>query len=219
MCGRFAIDIQKDEIITLFNVQKIAREPIPNYNIAPTQDVPVIVEREGVVTLDAYRWGFIPSWASDKKISSSLINARAETLGQKMSFKNSFHHQRCIIVASGFYEWKKTESEKKPYFIHPKKGFFAFAGLWNEWKSIKSCTIITVPANAVVSEFHERMPAILEPSQFHVWLNPLTSESALSNGLLSAYPASQTAVYPVSKAVNSVKINSPECIIEERKKL
>src|SRR3989338_3363865 len=147
MCGRFAINLNVDEVIQAFHVENVINEFKPNYNVAPTQNVPVILQADDKIALDSFRWGLVPHWAKDKNISYKLINARAETLAEKPSFKKAFAERRCIIPASGFYEWKKTGEKKQPYFIHPKRGFFAFAGLWEQWQDIKSCTIVTTSAN------------------------------------------------------------------------
>jgi putative SOS response-associated peptidase YedK len=210
MCGRFAINVNVDEVVQAFKVQQVVQEFKPNYNVAPTHKIPVVLEADGQITLDAFRWGLIPHWAKDKKIGYKMINARAETLEEKPSFRAAYKKRRCIIIASGFYEWKRTKDKKLPYYIYPKKGFFAFAGLYEKWQDVNSCTIITTDANSVVGKLHNRMPVVVEATKIKDWLNP-DNDGELSK-YFKPYPATKTAMYPVSTMVNSVKNNTPECM-------
>ncbi len=164
------------------------------------------------------RWGFIPSWAKDISIGYKMINARAESLSEKRSFKNAYQTHRCLIVADAFYEWKKVKGEKQPYCIKLKSNEpFGFAGLWESWRSpegklVHSCTIITTDANEAVSAIHERMPVILKPEDEKVWLDPQFHDTHVLDKLLTPYNTDAMAIFEVSKEVNSPKNNSPKLI-------
>lgn len=213
MCGRFTfIDIE--DIRERFNADPIDFKP--NYNVAPTQDVPVILPNH---QLALFRWGLIPFWAKDPSIGNKMINARAETVDEKPSFKHSLQRKRCLVVADGFYEWKKEGSTKRPYRITLKdQGLFGFAGLWDTWKSptgdiINSCSIITTTPNDLMIPIHNRMPVILPREVEHVWLDLSIVESGFLKSLLVPYPADQMMAYEVSTLVNSPKNNGPECLV------
>jgi putative SOS response-associated peptidase YedK len=174
--------------------------------------------RNGASHLEWLRWGLIPSWAKDESIGSRMINARAETLAEKPSFKGLLRSKRCLIVADGFYEWKQENGSKIPMYMTLKSGEpFAFAGLWDLWKSpdgehIRSCTIITTEPNDLVAPIHNRMPAILLPGAYADWLDPdMRDEQALSHWL-APYPAEEMTARPVSRLVNDPKRDSPELI-------
>ena len=166
MCGRFTQRKTEKQLVTRFPVTEILFDTSPRYNIAPTQYIPAIVQADSR-QLVGFRWGLIPSWAKDAKIASNLINARSETLEEKPSFRTPFQKRRCLIPTDGWYEWKKEGAGKQPYFFHRRDDeLFAFAGLWEEWKSpegelIQTCTIITTEANELAADFHHRMPVIL----------------------------------------------------------
>jgi putative SOS response-associated peptidase YedK len=214
MCGRFLNKLPAAETARIFRT----RNPLPNYparyNIAPTQ--PVLAVRYNAETrersLDALRWGLVPHWAKDISFGARAINARAETVATTPAFRDAFKARRCLIPASGFYEWRKSGASKTPYAILPKdEPLFAFAGLWENWRDksggewIRTCTIITGPANPLLAPIHERMPIILEPDAWGRWLGdePATGETLLA--LLRPYPAERMVTYPVSTRVNSVK--------------
>jgi putative SOS response-associated peptidase YedK len=214
MCGRFLNKLPAAETARLFRT----RNPLPNYparyNIAPTQ--PVLAVRYNAETrersLDALRWGLVPHWAKDLSFGARLINARAETVATTPAFRDAFKARRCLIPASGFYEWRKSGASKTPYAILPKdEPLFAFAGLWENWRDksggewIRTCTIITGPVNSLLAPIHERMPIILPPDAWGRWLGdePATGEALLA--LLRPYPAERMAAYPISTRVNSVK--------------
>lgn len=208
MCGRFTQHHTIDEIIERFEVALVEYEAEPRYNIAPTQTVTVIVqnhEREMI----GLQWGLIPFWAKDPKIGSQLINARAETLAEKPSFKNALAKRRCLIPADGFYEWKKQKGGSQPYYIRRRDGgLFAFAGLWEEWKTPEgeprqTCTIITTEPNELMSSLHHRMPVILKPAHEAEWLDPAAHYVPALTQLLQAYPDGELEAIPVSRAVNS----------------
>ena len=216
MCGRYTLTIDIKTVAEKFGVPA-SLDTSPRYNIAPTQEV-VSVMRNGASHLARLRWGLIPSWAKDESIGSRMINARAETLTEKPSFKGLLRSKRCLIVADGFYEWKQENGSKIPMYMTLKSGApFAFAGLWDLWKSpdgehIRSCTIITTEPNDLVAPIHNRMPAILLPGAYADWLDPdMRDEQALSHWL-APYPAEEMTARPVSRLVNDPKRDSPELI-------
>jgi putative SOS response-associated peptidase YedK len=218
MCGRFVVFSSLEEIREAFAVQQVRYQVEPSYNVAPTQSVAVVVQREGVNTLEKMRWGLIPAWAKDPAIGSRMINARAETVGEKPSFKRPLKDRRCLVVADGFYEWQKTGQAKIPMFIRLKSGQpFGFAGLYDVWTSpegeaVASCTIITTSANDLMQPIHDRMPVILPKPQEATWLNPAIQRAADVLPLLVPYSAADMEAYPVSRLVNSPENNSPDCI-------
>ena len=216
MCGRFTLTISIDSVAKTFGVAPTI-EAAPRYNVAPTQEV-VSILRNGSAHLDWLQWGLIPSWAKDESIGSKMINARAETLAEKPSFKRLLRSKRCLVVADGFYEWKKENGAKTPMYITLKDGSpFAFAGLWDLWQSsdgrqIRSCTLITTEPNAVVASIHNRMPAILMPDAREMWLDTdLQDEHALLP-LLAPYPANEMTARAVSRLVNNPKSEGAELI-------
>jgi putative SOS response-associated peptidase YedK len=218
MCGRFVLFSSPEELREAFAVQQVRFQVEPSYNVAPTQNVAVVVQREGGNTLEKMRWGLIPAWAKDPAIGSRMINARAETVGEKPSFKRPLKDRRCLVVANGFYEWQKTGQAKIPMFIRLKSGQpFGFAGLYDVWTSpegeaVASCTIITTSANDLMQPIHDRMPVILPRSQQSTWLNPAIQTAADVLPLLVPYAAADMEAYPVSRLVNSPENNSPDCI-------
>jgi putative SOS response-associated peptidase YedK len=218
MCGRFVFFSNLESVKEAFDIQQINFEPAPSYNVAPTQDVAVVVQRDGKNALEKMRWGLIPSWAKDVKIGSRMINARSETVHEKPSFKRPFKGQRCLVVADGFFEWQKTDQGKIPMFVHLKSQRpFGFAGLYDVWTSpdgepIASCTIITTDANELLKPIHNRMPVILGASQERTWLNPDVQQTVELLALLEPYPSDEMEAYEVSRMVNSPANNSPVCI-------
>ena len=216
MCGRYTLKVDIKTVAEVFGVAPTL-ETNPRYNIAPTQEV-VTILRNGTDHLAQLRWGLIPSWAKDESIGSRMINARAETLAEKASFKRLLSSKRCLVIADGFYEWKQENGSKTPMYITMKNGEpFAFAGLWDNWKSpdgqqIRSCTIITTQPNEVVAPIHNRMPAILVPDARELWLDTnLQDEEALLHWL-APYPSEQMTARAVSRLVNDPKHDSPELI-------
>jgi len=215
MCGRFARINTANEIKEIFNLDQIEIELGPSYNIAPTQDVAVIIEN-GSSTLTAMRWGLIPFWAKDIAIGSKLINARSDTINEKPSFKYSFQKRRCLIVASGFYEWQKRGANKFPYFVHLKDNKpFCFAGIYDNWKSLEgekitSCSIITTEALDNLKNIHPRMPVILSEDNFSLWFK--NSNVNTLKQLLVPYQEHDFDLYEVSQDVNSPKNNYPDLI-------
>lgn len=207
MCGRYTLH-------TRDRIELKGLPFAPRYNIAPSQDVLVLADFGQGIEARSLTWGLIPSWSTDGK---AFINARAETLEDRPSFSESFRLRRCIIPASGFFEWKRSGREKRPfYFQSNDEATLAFAGIWDTWSHrgivITSCAIITTPANKLVGELHDRMPAILLPGVQHAWIDPRTSRVALLR-MLEPFPASQMKMHPVSRRVNSTENDSADLLL------
>ena len=218
MCGRFTLTIDINSVAKAFNVPvPPSQQTGPRYNIAPSQNV-VSLLSNGAVHLDLLRWGLIPSWAKDESIGSKMINARAETLAEKASFKRLLTSKRCLVVADGFYEWRKERSGKTPMYITLKDHEpFAFAGLWDTWKSpdgeqIHTCTLITTEPNELVASIHNRMPAILSSEAQKEWLDSSLHDEHVLLPLLAPYPAAEMTARPVSRLVNNPQYDSAELI-------
>jgi putative SOS response-associated peptidase YedK len=217
MCGRYTLRTPVDSLVETFEIEEYPSSITPNYNIAPTQEVAAVVEEEDKRKLEMLHWGLIPSWAKDPAIGNKMINARAETVSEKPSFRSAFKKRRCLILADGFYEWKKTDDGKQPYHVKMEDGSpFAFAGLWEVWgkngEEIHSCTIITTEANDLMSEIHHRMPVILPPEDYAMWLDPDFDEKEPLTTLLKPYPADAMEAYPVSRKVNKPSNNEPSVL-------
>jgi putative SOS response-associated peptidase YedK len=220
MCGRFTMTVDPAQLRDAFPWLDIREDWSPRYNIAPTQPVAVVPNR-GDNRLDFFLWGLIPSWAKDPSIGNRLINARAETLAEKASFRNAYRRRRCLVLADGFFEWKKEADTKRkqPMYIRLKTGEpFGFAGLWEIWNSpdgsqIFSCTIITTEPNELVSEIHNRMPVILKRADYSSWLNPTEKPPQDLQDLLTPYPSGELEAYPVSTMVNSPANDDPGCVL------
>ena len=218
MCGRFALKAPPRSIQEHFQLQEEVEIP-PRFNIAPSQAIAVVrqLPEEDLRRLDMLRWGLIPFWAKDEKISYKMINGRAETLTQKPSFRVAFKKRRCLIAADGFYEWHNKGKAKQPLFVQLITGaVFAFAGLWEFWRSpegniVESCTIITTAPNELLLDIHDRMPVIIPPEHYETWLQSVTREETLQ-ALLAPYPEEKMEVYRVGSTVNSPKNDMPECI-------
>ena len=225
MCGRFTLHHTLEEIEERFAAEAAA-DAAPRYNIAPTQDI-LVVTQNGNRHLQAYHWGLIPSWAKDPAIGNRMINARAETLAEKPSFRTALSRRRCLIPADGFYEWQdapeglETQSKKAPrtpMHIRLKDGgLFAFAGLWEEWHTpdgspLRSCTIITTSPNRVTAPIHDRMPVILRPEDEAHWLDQSLTQASDLTSLLLPYPADAMEAYAVSRQVNAPTVDDPNCI-------
>jgi len=218
MCGRFSQTKPWRELSERFSASMpTTADEAPRYNIAPTQMV-IVVSDDGQRQMRAMKWGLIPSWAKDAAIGNRMINARAETIAEKPSFRTALRKRRCIIPADGFYEWQKQAGGKQPMRIVLKSGeVFGFAGLWDSWKSpggevIYSCTIITTAANELLKTVHDRMPVILTPEAETAWLDPSVQDATLLLPLLKQYPADQMEFYPVSKIVNTPTNDRAECV-------
>lgn len=216
MCGRFAVTATPSMLAAHFGLS----EPVeftPNYNITPSQQIPVVRSLDGKRGLFLMRWGLIPHWAKDVKIGYKLINARAGTVFDKPAFREAIKKRRCLIPASGFFEWKKAGKMKQPYFVALRgQDLFAFAGLWEFWHKSKeeivaSCSILTTDANEIMAPIHHRMPAIIAPENYDAWLRPDARPEDLSR-LLKPFRAAAMKAYPVSQAINNPKNNSAACL-------
>ena len=202
MCGRFVLVTDLKNIRKTFNIQETSCQYQPNWNIAPSQLIPAVINHNGENRLVCFRWGMIPSWSKDPSIADKLINARAETVDQKPSFRDAFRKRRCLIVADGFYEWKKEEGKKIPLYYYLKSGRpFGFAGLYETWispdkKEINTCTIITTAANELIAPVHDRMPVILSNEQERVWLDSGKIDVPGLLSILKPYPAEEMNYKP-----------------------
>ena len=219
MCGRFSLSLprgESDDIADEFGV-KLPETYRPRYNIAPTQEVFVLLA-DGTRRIEALRWGLIPSWAKDPKIGNKLINARAETLFEKPIFRSAVKQRRCLVLADGFFEWQKAEKGKVPLFIRLKsKRPFGFAALWESWISpegmaVTSCAIVTTEANELMKTIHNRMPVIVPRELYTLWLNPAIQDEKELEPVLKADPAQEMEAYRVSKLVNSPANDLPACV-------
>lgn len=219
MCGRFTLFTDIEEIKERFDIQGSFDEEYQfSYNIAPSQSVLSVIN-DGVRNRLGYlRWGLIPFWAKDEKAGYKMINARAETIAEKASFRNAYKKKRCLIVADSFYEWKKTRERKIPMRIKLKNHApFGMAGLWESWKSpegisIYSCSVITTVPNELMTSIHDRMPVILKPEDEKDWLNPSINDPAYLQQYLKPFDSEQMEAFEVSTDVNSTKNNSPNLI-------
>lgn len=221
LCGRFTLSAEWNEIIDRFAIEAAIQEELyhPSYNVAPSQSVLAVINDGNRNRLGYLRWGLIPSWAKDEKIGFKLINARAETLVEKPSFRDAYKKRRCLIVADSFYEWKRQdEHSKTPMRIKLKSDeLFAMAGIWERWKSPKgntvfTCTVITTTPNELMQDIHDRMPVILRPEDENIWLNPAINDLQVTNHLLVPLQEHLLEAYEVSNLVNSPKNNSPQLI-------
>jgi putative SOS response-associated peptidase YedK len=216
MCGRFVLIATEQQIIDHFSLRRLANYQ-PDYNIPPGQKILNVVQLEDGGNKAVYlHWGLIPSWSKDRGIGNRLINARAETLAEKPSFRAAYRKRRCLIPATGFYEWHRTESGKQPYHIHyPDNRLFAFAGLWEHWENetetVYSCTIVTTSANAEIASIHDRMPVIIRPEQYLDWLDKKSEAvNVLSFDQSAAYR--DMRLTPVSNRVNNPAHNDADCL-------
>ncbi|AOZ94122.1 SOS response-associated peptidase [Paenibacillus crassostreae] len=225
MCGRYTITVSMEELLVRY-LTKDSTMPryAPRYNVAPMQFIPAVIHNGSENRLGELRWGLVPSWAKDQKIGSKMINARAETLLEKASFKRLVSQRRCIIPADGFYEWKKTGSNKQPMRIVMRDGdIFSMAGLYDIWmdpegKKLSTCSIITTSPNSLMADIHDRMPAILHRDHESQWLSRDNHNEMALIELLRPYEASKMFAYPVSADVGNVKNDSKELIDELHQK-
>lgn len=215
MCGRFVRYTPIFQAMKRFKVHKVyPYQPEPSYNIAPTQEI-IIVNNEGVRQLIPCRWGFVPSWSKDVSMGSNMINAQAETVAEKLTFRTALKKQRCLVIADGFYEWKKEGKRKLPLYIRLKScEAFGFAGLYNVWTSpagneVCTCTIITTSANELIQPFHDRMPVIVPEDKEDLWLDQGIDDKEILLSLLQPVPAELMEAYKVSPRVNTPNHNEP----------
>lgn len=219
MCGRFSQGTPPEILAQLFQLADLPSWT-PRYNIAPTQLVPTVVvtSEHPSRQFRTWRWGLIPSWAKDPSIGSRMINAQAETASVKPSFRAAFRRRRCLVLADGFYEWQQLGRRKQPFHVRMRDGSpFAFAGLWEHWKgpdgaAIDSCTLLTTEPNDLIRTFHHRMPVILDPQEYDLWLDPSIQEPDRLHPLLRPYTSEELAAYPISTRVNNPANDTPDCI-------
>ncbi len=220
MCGRINVRMSSSELAQVF---ELFREPAwsPRYNLGPMQPALVIRQMpEGYRQADIMQWGLVPSWAKDPKVGSQMFNARSETVASKPAFRAAFRRRRCLVPATGFYEWQATDGKtKQPWNIFRADGSpLALAGLWEHWESpdgnvLESCTVITTTANAFMAEIHDRMPVILDRSYWGLWLDPMELEPAALEELLVPCPDDWLTRTRVSTLVNNVRNESPDCVV------
>lgn len=221
MCGRYTIVVSMEELMLRYlNELPTNRYHTPRYNVAPMQHVPAIIHDGEKNRLGELRWGLVPSWASDDKIGSKMINARAETLLEKNSFKTLIRRKRAIVPADGFYEWKQAGNSKQPMRITLKdNSLFSMAALYDTWtapdgRKISTCTIITTSPNSLMADIHNRMPVILRPEDEASWLNRSNEDVQQLTSLLQPYSTKEMRAYPVSPLVGNVRNDTRECIEE-----
>ena len=217
VCGRFTQATPNETIAELFQLPS-APDLAPRYNIAPTQDVAAVrASSGGGRELVPLRWGLLPSWAGERSVAARMINARAETLADKPAFRAAFRWRRCLVVADGFYEWQRLGGRTQPHFIGFADGRpFGLAGLWERWTGdgsgpVESCTIVTTAANGVVAPLHDRMPAILDPGEFALWLDPEVRDPEVLRPLLRPHAVAAMRAYPVSPLVNDPSHDLAAC--------
>lgn len=219
MCGRYNLITDAEALVDFFEIEQTLFDVSnlrPRYNIAPSQNVAIVRDTAQGRELTMARWGLVPRWWKEEKSRYSTINARAETVAEKPTYREAFRRMRCLIPATGFYEWKRVDDQMTAHHISlPQGGLFAFAGLWDHWDKqgagFDSCSIIVTSANDTMQPIHNRMPVILNPVQYNTWLAADHFDRAQLESLLLPYPGGLTA-YPVSRLVNSPKNDDPRCI-------
>ena len=216
MCGRFYLDAPDELVLSYFGLDEGIHLQ-PRYNIAPSQDVAIVRAAAQARELAYLRWGLVPAWSREEKTRYSMINARADTIADKPSYREPFRKRRCLVPASGFYEWRKMSHGKQPYRIgRTDNGIMALAGLWEHWegegKSVDSCSIIVTEANDCIRPVHDRMPVILDPDQFDAWLNPDNGDAETLKAMLQPYPGEAMSYWPVDTMVNSPANDDPRNI-------
>lgn len=218
MCGRFRLGKGREALKKFFGAYNDV-EWEPRYNLAPTQDIPVVRQdaREPKRALSLMRWGLIPNWSKDASAAARMINARSESVADLPAFRDALRSRRCLVPADGFYEWRKAGKTREPYcFALPDNDIFVFAGLWDRWRSpegrvIETCSILTTSANDLVRDVHDRMPVILPPDAYDLWLDPGFQKRDGILELLKPIPASSMKKFPVSSRVNDVNNDDAEC--------
>ncbi|MFZ5802725.1 MAG: SOS response-associated peptidase [Candidatus Omnitrophota bacterium] len=222
MCGRFTLTVRPEKIAQELGipVEHLPKIP-PRFNIAPGQSVLCLTQTpEEGPAVSSFQWGLVPAWAEDPALGMHMINARAESLTEKPSFRGPLKESRCLIPADGFFEWKAAEEGKVPYYFRLRsRGVFTFAGLWTRWTAptgvaLRTCTIITTRPNALVAGIHPRMPVILAKKDRAAWIDPANYDTRQLTSLLEPYPASAMETYPVSRTVNDPENDTDECIIK-----
>ncbi|HEY8845984.1 MAG TPA: SOS response-associated peptidase [Candidatus Limnocylindrales bacterium] len=219
MCGRFSQQRPASELAEIFAAEPLADELGPRFNVAPTDDALVVVQRDDRRAITAYRWGLIPHWADSSKVGSRMFNARAETLTSSPAFRDALRRKRCLVPVDGFYEWKREGTRRQPFLIAQADGRpLALAGLWSGWRDpaadrvIRTFTIVTAGPNAQVAELHDRMPVVVPEEAWSTWLDPGLDDSAELQGLLQPNEAVDLRILAVSRLVNDVRNDGPELI-------
>ncbi len=215
MCARMTINTTPKEVADLFGLAADTA-PVARYNVAPSALIPVVRVVNGVRELAQLKWGLVPHWSTDPK-PSGFVNARAETAAEKPTFRDPFRRRRCLVPASGFFEWKTVGKKKRPHFIRPAGGgLFAYAGVWDRWDGpdgvVETVAVLTVPANELVLPLHDRMPGIIPAERFADWLDPKVTAPAKLMPLLQAYPAERMEMWAVSDRVNKVAADDAELL-------
>lgn len=220
MCGRFTLNVDLDELCRFFDVPTLAPLLGPRFNIAPSQGIPTIRfdAKAGKRQLALLKWGLVPYWAKDPAIGNKLINARAETAGEKPSFREAFRKRRCLIPTTGFYEWQRQKGRKQPFHICMKGGgLFAMAGLWECWdkggESLETCTILTTEPNDLMRPIHDRMPVILAREDYAKWLSVEPARADELHSLCKPFAAGPMEAFPVQTTVNNPRNEGPECLL------
>jgi putative SOS response-associated peptidase YedK len=219
MCGRYRLSRRKELLEEYFSTDPWDDDWQPRYNIAPTQPVPIIRQnpKEPVRHLSLVRWGLIPSWSKDPSGAARMINARSETVSTLPAFSSPVRFRRCLIPADGFYEWKRSGKAKQPYCFEINRGeLFAFAGIWDCWKdpngkTVQTCSVLTTTPNAVTAQIHDRMPVIVDPDAYDLWIDPGMKDTRVVSDLLRPYDAPQMGCYPVSTRINHPENDDEEC--------
>jgi putative SOS response-associated peptidase YedK len=218
MCGRYKLSRRKQIVAEYFDSVGWEEDWSPRYNIAPTQPVPVIRQhpKEAVRKLSLMKWGLVPSWAKDPSAAARMINARSETASTLPAFRDALKFRRCLMPADGFYEWSRAGNTKQPLCFEVRDGeLFAFAGIWDRWQSggiaVETCSILTTTPNAVTSAVHDRMPVILDPDAYDLWLDPGMADVSAASEMLKPFDAGLMRCYPVSMRVNSTANDDEEC--------
>ncbi|HEV7605032.1 MAG: hypothetical protein QOG32_1650 [Chloroflexota bacterium] len=219
MCGRFTQERPASELADIFAAEPLVDDPGAHFNIAPTDEASVVVQREDRRAVTAYRWGLIPHWASEAKVGSRMFNARAETIATSPAFRDAFLRKRCLVPVDSFYEWKREGTIRQPYRVVRRDGQpLALAGLWAGWRDPvtasvrRTFTIITTTPNAALADLHDRMPVVVEADAWARWLDPSPADPAELLGLLQPNEAVELAVYAVIRDVNDVRRDGPELI-------
>jgi putative SOS response-associated peptidase YedK len=217
MCGRYTIIASPEAIRVLFRYQEQPNFP-PRYNVAPTQPIAIVRLMDGKRHFALVRWGLLPSWVKDPNAFTLLINARGETAAKKPAFRAAMKRRRCLIPADGFYEWKAAGTRKQPYFIRAKSGGpFAFAGLWETWtgpngEELETAAIVTTTANRTLAPIHDRMPVVVPPEAFELWLDCANVDPATASALIVPAPENLLEAYPVTTDVNRTANDNPRLV-------
>lgn len=218
MCGRYLITTEPEAIRALFGYRDLPNFP-PRYNVAPTQPVPIVRIVEGERRFALVRWGLIPPWVKDPRTFALVFNARGESVNEKPAFRNAMKRRRCLFPADGFYEWRVEGRGRRPFFVRPTGGGpMAFAGLWETWmgpngEEMETAAIVTTRANRALSSVHERMPVVVPPEAFDMWLDCVNVDALTATALIAPAPEDALEAYEVSSAVNRVANDSPDLIV------